>query len=306
MCGRFSQNFQAPDLAAFFEALGVPDQWESHFNLAPTQSVAVVRAKPPAPPAAATPTPTPGNSTATVTPAAAAAARRRPENSAGGDPLPRELAFVHWGLIPAWAQDRAIASKLFNARSETAAQKPSFRDAFAHRRCIVPANCFYEWRRQRGPHDEKQPLLICRRDRRPLALAGLWERWQAPEGVQVESCSILTTAANRYLKPIHDRMPVILEAADFSRWIDPTTPLPAIQALCTPCPDTTLTAFPVAMRVNSVRNDDASLLESTGDESTWQNAPTQTPDAPSPHPQTARPGRRRASPDDPTGQGRLF
>ncbi|HTL52164.1 MAG TPA: SOS response-associated peptidase [Planctomycetota bacterium] len=276
MCGRFAQNFQAPNLAEFFEVLGVPDSWDSHFNLAPTQSVAAVR------------------------PAAVSAAKQTapPQSSAHS---PRELVFLHWGLIPSWAKDRTISAKLFNARSETAAEKPSFRAAFKCRRCIVPANCFYEWQ-SKGKF--KQPMLICRSDRKPLALAGLWEHWADPvSGEVIESCSILTTAANRRLKPIHDRMPVILTENSFEPWLATATPPDQVQSLCTPCPDDLLEAYPVSTLVNDARRDDPAVMAPAAPAAEISPESTHKPAAPS-HTPKAGPRRPRAKRDD--GQGQLF
>ena len=136
------------------------------------------------------------------------------------------------------------------------AEKPAFRGAFRKRRCLVPADGFYEWRKHEGG-GPKQPMLIRRRDREPFALAGLWEHWRGPEG-EVETCTILTTEANAVLAPIHDRMPVILGPATYDRWLDPARP--EAEELLRPCPDEWLEAFPVSKQVNNVRNDAAELI----------------------------------------------
>jgi len=168
----------------------------------------------------------------------------------------RELAPVRWGLIPSWAKDASIGGRLINARAETVAEKPAFRGAFRRRRALVPADGFYEWRKREGDRP-KQPLLIRRRDGQPFALAGLWEHWRGPEG-EVQTCTIVTTAANAVLAPIHDRMPVILDPAAYDRWLDPARP--GAEELLRPCPDEWLEAFPVGTRVNNVRNDAAELI----------------------------------------------
>ena len=130
---------------------------------------------------------------------------------------------MRWGLIPAWAKEPSIGNKMINARAESVAEKPAFRAAFRSRRCIVPASGFYEWQRQgRGP---KQPYLIRRKDGEPIGFAGLWEGWRDPaSGEAVESCTIITCAPNELVAELHDRMPVILDPADYDRWLDPGAP----------------------------------------------------------------------------------
>ena len=137
------------------------------------------------------------------------------------------------------------------------AEKPAFRGAFRKRRALVPADGFYEWRKREGSK-LKQPLLIRRRDGQPFAFAGLWEHWRGPEG-EVQTCTIVTTAANAVLAPIHDRMPVILDPACYDRWLDPGQ-AKAEEELLRPCPEDWLEAFPVSTRVNNVRNDAAGLI----------------------------------------------
>ena len=133
----------------------------------------------------------------------------------------RELALLRWGLIPSWSKDPAIGNRLINARAETAKEKPSFRNAFRRHRCLIPASGFYEWLRwERG----KQPYFVRMRDGHPFAFAGLWDRWESPDKGVIETCTILTTAANDVLAPIHDRMPVILPPREYDRWLDPSTP----------------------------------------------------------------------------------
>jgi len=136
------------------------------------------------------------------------------------------------------------------------AEKPAFRGAFRKRRALVLADGFYEWRKREGDRP-KQPLLIRRRDGQPFALAGLWEHWRGPEG-EVQTCTIVTTAANAVLAPIHDRMPVILDSAAYDRWLDPGQA--KAEELLRPCPDEWLEAFPVSTQVNNVRNDVAELI----------------------------------------------
>ncbi|HEY0128503.1 MAG TPA: SOS response-associated peptidase, partial [Rubrobacteraceae bacterium] len=119
----------------------------------------------------------------------------------------REAKFFRWGLIPSWAKDSSMGARLINARAETVAEKPSFRDAFKRRRCVIPADGFYEWQRVGG---KRQPYFFRMRDERPFGFAGLWERWEGAGGETLYSCTILTTEANEVLRPVHDRMPVIL------------------------------------------------------------------------------------------------
>jgi putative SOS response-associated peptidase YedK len=130
----------------------------------------------------------------------------------------RELVPLKWGLIPSWAKDPKIASSLINARAETVATKPAFRSAFKRRRCLILADGFYEWT---GKPGKKQPWLFHYGNDRPFAFAGLWEHWKPPEGEPIESCTIVTTAANEFASKYHDRMPVIIDGGDYTRWLDP-------------------------------------------------------------------------------------
>jgi putative SOS response-associated peptidase YedK len=171
----------------------------------------------------------------------------------------RELALVRWGLIPSWSSDPAIGNRLINARAETVAEKPSFRAAFRQRRCLVLADGFYEWQKA---VKHKQPYHIRMKDDGPFAFAGLWERWQEPGGEPIESFTILTTEANELMKPLHDRMPVILAPWDYDRWIDPRSrEVEELQALLVPCPDEWLTATAVSSYVNSPKNEGPKCLE---------------------------------------------
>lgn len=201
-------------------ALSEPPALPPRHNIAPTQAVAAVRA------------------------------------GEGG----RELAMLRWGLIPGWAKDPAIGAKMINARAETAHEKPAFRAAFRRRRCLIPADGFYEWRRV---EDGKQPYFIGMADGGPFAFAGLWESWQGPDGAAVETCTILTTDANELLRPLHERMPVILPPADHRLWLDPavTDATPELRGLLRPYPVAAMTAYPVSRRVNSPRNDDSGCRE---------------------------------------------
>jgi putative SOS response-associated peptidase YedK len=167
----------------------------------------------------------------------------------------RELVSLRWGLIPSWAEDPKIGSRLINARAETAADKPSFRAAFRTRRCLLPADGFYEWQKLAGG---KQPFYFRRRDGRPFAFAGLWEQWRNPADEIIESCTILTTAANAVVRPVHDRMPVILDPAAYDRWLDPNVrQAELVQPLLRPCREEDLVAYAVSPWVNNPKNDDA-------------------------------------------------
>ncbi|HTW94967.1 MAG TPA: SOS response-associated peptidase [Tepidisphaeraceae bacterium] len=174
----------------------------------------------------------------------------------------RRLSMMRWGLIPAWAQDASIGNRLVNARSEGVLEKPAFRQAFAKRRCLIPADGFYEWA---ASGKRKQPYFICRRDRALLFFAGLWERWKQP-GTEdfLESMTILTTGADRVVAPIHDRMPVIIAPSDYARWLDRSEPIDRITALLEPEADSQLIAQPVSSRVNMVANDGPELIEPIG------------------------------------------
>ena len=145
---------------------------------------------------------------------------------------------ARWGLIPSWSKEDKIAQHAFNARAETVADKPSFRAAFKRRRCLVPVSAFYEWRELHG-EKRKQKLRFASPEQHPLALAGLWEHWKQPEtGELVESYTIITTAANAFMAPIHDRMPVILGECDWTAWLDPDMSNPMLlQSMLVPCPD---------------------------------------------------------------------
>jgi len=174
----------------------------------------------------------------------------------------RELAMLRWGLLPAWADDPKIAYSMINARAETVPQKPAFRTAFRKRRCLVPADGFYEWQ---ALADGKQPWRITMEDGGPFAMAGLWERWEKGDGVTgpgpaVESFTIIVTEANQSLKPIHDRMPVILDPSTYDMWLeskDTTIPLALLQSPVS----VRVTAYRVSKRVNAPKNDDAAVIE---------------------------------------------
>ncbi len=170
----------------------------------------------------------------------------------------RELVALRWGLIPAWAKDASIGSRLINARSETILEKPSFRAAFQRRRCLIPASGFYEW--QALP-DGKQPFYFTPGDDTLMAFAGLWDQWRAPDGSLVESCTILTTTANAVVAPIHDRMPVIVPPDFDAVWLDPTSDIRKLHELCLAPPPVMLRCYPVSKAVNQVSNDSEALIQ---------------------------------------------
>jgi len=175
----------------------------------------------------------------------------------------REWAPMQWGLVPSWARDASGASKMINARSETAADKPAFRAAFRRRRCLVPATGFYEWRKL--DDGSKQPLSITMADREPFAMAGLWEAWASPDGA-LETFTILTCPANEALERVHDRMPVILPREQWGTWLDPRRgdadeDRDALRQLLLPYPADEIESTPVSRRVNSPANDDPSLVD---------------------------------------------
>jgi putative SOS response-associated peptidase YedK len=175
------------------------------------------------------------------------------------DTATRQLLLLRWGLIPSWAKDPKIGHQCINAKAETVAEKPSFRAAFKTRRCLVIATGFYEWQVQGRA---KQPMWIGLKSHRPFAFAGLWEQWQPSDGAVIESCTILTTESNELLRPIHNRMPVMLVPTAYDQWLDPTVQqAEPLKALLRPYPSEELTAYPVSTLVNNPHNDGRQCLE---------------------------------------------
>ncbi len=167
----------------------------------------------------------------------------------------RRFSLLRWGLIPSWAKDKSIGYKLINARSETIDTKPSFRNAFKRRRCLILSDGYYEWKKQ-AASTKKQPYYIRLRDGQPFAFAGLWETWQPGDGSALESCTIITTEANDLTRPIHPRMPVILDPDDYDRWLDPNSSDTAeLKARLGPFRSESMTLFPVSTLVNSPKNE---------------------------------------------------
>jgi putative SOS response-associated peptidase YedK len=220
MCGRFTLRAPPTAVAEQFVLPAVPP-FEPRFNVAPSQPVAVVRMAGEQPPAR------------------------------------RELVWLRWGLVPSWADDPALGNRLINARAETAADKPAFRAAMRRRRCLVVADGFYEWQPGESATARRQPYFIRLRDDRPFGFAGLWESWERPDLGVIESCTILTTAANALVQPIHDRMPVIISPRDYDRWLDPALDNPdQFKPLLVPYPAEEMAAYRVSTLVNSPANND--------------------------------------------------
>lgn len=169
----------------------------------------------------------------------------------------RRLGLYRWGLVPAWAKDPTIGHKMINARADTAAEKPAFRGPFQRRRCLVPADGFYEWRKA---GKAKVPVRFTRADGAPFAFAGLWDEWRSPEGEAVRSYAVLTTEANALVAGVHDRMPVILTEAAEEAWLDPGAKTAELRALLAPFDPALMRAAEASTRVNSPRNDDPGLL----------------------------------------------
>jgi putative SOS response-associated peptidase YedK len=176
------------------------------------------------------------------------------------DSSDREFALMRWGLVPFWAKDAKFGYSTINARAEEVAAKPAYREAFKRRRCLVPADAFYEW--QRIDKKTKHPFAFALKSGEPYALAGLWDRWQPKEGTPLETFTILTTDPNALMEPVHNRMPVILEPRDYTRWLDAGDPARPPVDLLRPYPAEKMTAWPVSDRVGNVRNNDPELLES--------------------------------------------
>jgi putative SOS response-associated peptidase YedK len=220
MCGRYTLKTPVEQLSEKFQFPEIIPL-KPRYNIAPSQNVAVVRRLP--------------------------------------DDLDRKLAMLRWGLIPRWAKDPTKGAQPINAMAETAAEKPMFRDAFKRRRCLVPADGFYEWKQEGG---RKQPVYIHMKDVEPFAFAGLWERWLGEEDEFIESCTILTTEPNELLVPIHNRMPVILDPSDYEQWLDPDIQdVSRLNSLLRSYPSNQMTYIPVNLRANNPRNDDALCLE---------------------------------------------
>lgn len=227
MCGRYTLAANLDEVMDEFE-LSEPIPLSPRYNIAPTQPAIVVR------------------------PCGEPAAGRR------------EGSFLRWGLVPSWSRDASGAARLINARSETAATQPAFRAAFKRRRCLVPCSGFYEWERiETGGKPRKFPHYF-HPARGPLfGLAGLWERWEPPDGSVLESFAILTTRANGLLSRIHDRMPVIIGRDDYAAWLDAATDPARLASLMEPCDERSMTSHRVDPRMNNPRVDDPACIAAT-------------------------------------------
>ena len=188
----------------------------------------------------------------------------QPVVRANRDTGAREFALLRWGLVPFWAEDPKFGYSTINARAEEAAAKPAFRDALKKRRCLVPADAFYEW--QRIDPKNKKPFAFAMKSGEPYAFAGLWDRWQGKENETLETFTILTTDPNELMEPVHNRMPVIVEPKDYERWLDPETKDRPPVDLLRPYPAERMRSWQVDQRVGNVRNNDAELLTPTADE----------------------------------------
>ncbi|MBV9848144.1 MAG: SOS response-associated peptidase [Armatimonadetes bacterium] len=175
----------------------------------------------------------------------------------------RHLAQYHWGLIPSWAKDPKIGSRMINARAETLAEKPAFRTALKRRRCLIPADGFYEWQEADNPAEGgRTPMFIHRKDNALFAFAGLWDEWHTPDGSPLRSCTIITGTPNPLIAPIHDRMPIILRPEDEGRWLDGSVAdTQSLLSLLAPYPADELETYPVSRRVNTPTADDPALVQ---------------------------------------------
>jgi putative SOS response-associated peptidase YedK len=225
MCGRFTLFSDGAELARLF-GCGYDVPLSPRYNIAPGQPLLVVR------------------------------------HAEGAGPALRQMAMLRWGLIPSWASDANFGFKCINARSETAADKPAYRSAFRHRRCLILADGFFEWQKK---GKEKLPFLFRLRDGAPFAFAGLWERWSGPHGDGRETCTILTTEANDLVRPFHERMPVILPAEFHGDWHDPKTTAPQwLQTVLRPYPAEAMQAVPVSSWVNDARHEGPECVRPVG------------------------------------------
>jgi putative SOS response-associated peptidase YedK len=170
----------------------------------------------------------------------------------------RELIAMRWGLVPLWAKDLSIGARCINARADSVADKAAFRDAFQRRRCLVPTDGFFEWEKK---GKVRQPWRIGPVEDGLMALAGVWERWRAPDGGVVRSYAVITTDANELVAPLHDRMPAVIPPEEFSDWLNPDTPPARLRGMLRPFPSERMKAYPVSRRVNDVRNDDPGCIE---------------------------------------------
>lgn len=247
MCGRYAASRDPDDLVEEFEVEETPETaLPASYNVAPTHDVYAVVER---------------------------AARGEP-----AAPPSRALRVARWGLVPSWAKDPSIGSRMINARMETVAEKPAFRRAFAKRRCLLPADGYYEW--YGGTRGKKQPFFIRPADGGVLAMAGLYELWKDPSAAEgtdpwLWTCTVLTTSATDDLGRIHDRMPLLVERPRYAQWLDPDREDPAeLAALLVPAAPGRLSAYPVSTEVGNVRNDGPHLVEPLRAEGEGDEAPS--------------------------------
>lgn len=221
MCGRYFLDASIADIEHFIGPLVSNIRLKARYNIAPQQPVPVVR-----------------------------------QNNQGQ----RSLDLLRWGLVPAWSAGPQSRFSMINARAETVAEKPAYRNAFRYRRCVLPASGFYEWRAAgKAP---KQPFVIRRRDQQPLLLAGLWEDWSDSHGNALSSCSIIVTNANSAIASIHQRMPVLLQQDDLARWLDPKIQHTAdLMPLLKPCASDLLEIYPVNRAINNIHSEGVELIQ---------------------------------------------
>jgi putative SOS response-associated peptidase YedK len=216
MCGRYRLSRRKQIIEEHFDSVSGDEEWSPRYNIAPTQPIPVIRQNP-------------------------------------KEPV-RELSVMRWGLIPSWANDASGAARMINARSETAATKPAFRESLKSRRCLIPADGFYEWVRD---GKTKQPFCFEVNQGQLFAFAGVWDRWKDAKGTTIETCSILTTTPNAVTAAVHDRMPVILDRDGYDLWLDPgMRDVSVASELLKPCDARLMRSYPVSTRVNHVANDD--------------------------------------------------
>jgi putative SOS response-associated peptidase YedK len=221
MCGRYRLSRRKQLVEEYFDSVSGEEEWTPRYNIAPTQPIPVIRQNP-------------------------------------KEPV-RKLSLMRWGLIPSWAKDPSGAARMINARSETAATKPAFRDPLKLRRCMIPADGFYEWAKTAKG---KQPYCFEVNDGELFAFAGLWDRWKDHSGNWIKTCSILTTTPNALTSAVHDRMPVILDPDSYDFWLDPCMrDVAAASELLRPHDARLMRCYPVSPRISHVANDDAECSE---------------------------------------------
>ena len=216
MCGRYRLSRRKQLVEEYFDTESDELEWTPRYNIAPSQPVPVIRQNP-----------------------------KEPR---------RELSLMRWGLIPSWAKDASVAARMINARSETAGTKPAFRDPLTNRRCLIPADGFYEWVRT---GKVKQPYCFEVNDGELFAFAGIWDHWRDPNNNIVETCSILTTSPNALTSAVHDRMPVILDPDNYDIWLDPgMRDVATASEVLKPYLAQLMRCYPISTRINHVANDD--------------------------------------------------